>query len=255
MKTAIFIPARVQSSRLPKKLLLIIKGKTVIEHLIDRTKATKVPDIVVLCTTKRKEDDILVDIAKKNSIKYFRGLERDILSRHLGAATKYNIEFIVNVDSDDIFCDPEYMDKTINAFLKDRPDVIKWEGLPFGTAPLGIKVNALKKVCELKTENDTETGWGRYLTEGKMFDVKIIQANDDVRYPNIRISLDYPEDYAFFKKIFDGLYKPGKVITLKEIIIFIKNNPKIMDINKNVQEKYWKRFEKLSVDIKFREST
>lgn len=249
IKTAIFIPARISSTRLPNKPLLKIKGKTVIEHLIDRMKSAKLPDVIVLCTTTNSEDEKLVNIAKKNKIKYFRGSEKDILERYLGAATKYDIDFIVNVDGDDILCDPEYVDKTIDIFLKNNPDVVKWEGLPFGAAPLGIKVGALKKVYNIKDVNDTETGWGLYFTENKLFNVEILQADNTVRYPDIRMSLDYPEDFDFFNKIFEELYSPRKTMPLLNVITFLKKNPQIININKGLKEKYWRRFKKMSVKV------
>lgn len=45
IKNAIFIPLRTKSVRLPKKALLEIKEKTVIEHLIDRVKTAKLPEV------------------------------------------------------------------------------------------------------------------------------------------------------------------------------------------------------------------
>jgi len=250
MKTAIFIPARISSTRLPNKPLLEIKGKPVIEHLIERMKSAKLPDIVVLCTTNSPEDEKLVKLAQKNKIKYFRGSEKDILERYLGAAMKYDIDFIVNVDGDDILCDPEYVDKTIDIFIKKNPDVVKWEGLPFGAAPLGIKVSALKKVYNEKDVDDTETGWGLYFTKNKKLSVEILQADSTVRYPEIRMSLDYPEDFVFFNKIFEELCAPGKNMSLPDIITFLKSNPQIIKINEGLQEKYLKRFKKMSVKVK-----
>jgi spore coat polysaccharide biosynthesis protein SpsF len=63
MKKAILITVRTASTRLPKKALLKINGKTTIEHLIERMKRSKLADIIILCTTKLPEDDILCDIA------------------------------------------------------------------------------------------------------------------------------------------------------------------------------------------------
>ena len=65
MKKAIFIPVRMSSSRLPNKPLLEFRGKSVIQHLLNSMKASKFADIIVLCTTILKEDDVLVDISKK----------------------------------------------------------------------------------------------------------------------------------------------------------------------------------------------
>jgi spore coat polysaccharide biosynthesis protein SpsF len=142
MKSAVFIPVRMKSTRLPNKALLEIKGKPVIEHLIDRVKLAKLPDLIVLCATKHPEDEILVGVAQKNGICYFQGSEKDILDRYLKAALKFGVDFIVNVDGDDVFCDPEYMDRVIELFVKTGADFIKCEGLPFGAAPSGIKVGS-----------------------------------------------------------------------------------------------------------------
>ena len=245
MKTAIFIPVRTGSIRLPRKALLKIKGKTVIEHLIERVKLAKLPDIIVLCTTTNPNDTVLVHIAQKNGIAYFRGSEKDILDRHLNAALKYNVDFIVNVDGDDILCDPEYMDKTVELFTKTHADFIKCEGLPLGASPIGIKVDALKRICQIKDTEVTETGWGSYFTETGLFKVEYLDVKDDeLRHPEIRMTLDYPEDYEFFKAVFNELYSPGKVFTLKEILTLLKRKPHIMEINKHLQERYAQRIQK-----------
>ena len=47
-----------------------IKGKTTIEHLIDRVKNSKLSDSIILCTTILPEDDDLCKIAETNNIKY-----------------------------------------------------------------------------------------------------------------------------------------------------------------------------------------
>ena len=150
MNTAVFIPVRTKSTRLPNKALLDIKGKPVLEHLIERVKSAKLPNLIALCTTVNTEDEVLVRIAERNGICYFQGSEKDILDRYLKAALKYDVDFIVNVDGDDILCDPEYMDKVVEVFRRTGADYIKCEGLPFGAAPIGIKVEALKKIRELQ---------------------------------------------------------------------------------------------------------
>jgi spore coat polysaccharide biosynthesis protein SpsF len=225
--------------------LIEVEGKTVIEHLIERVKAARMANLAVLCTTLNPEDLVFVTIAKKSGVECFRGSENDILDRFLNAALKYNVDFIVNVDGDDVFCDPELIDKTAQTFLETGVSFIKWNTLPLGASPLGIKVEALKKVCLTKDERDTETGWGMYFTETGLFDVKNLEPDDEeLRHPEIRMTLDYPEDLEFVKEVFKRLYTPGKVFTLKDILRLLKKEPSLAEINKTVQDKYWKRFRK-----------
>jgi spore coat polysaccharide biosynthesis protein SpsF len=69
--------------------------------------------------------------------------------------------------------------------------------------------------------------------------------DEELKHPEIRMTLDYPEDYKFFKAIFDELYKPGRTFTLKDVLALLKKKPQIMDINKGVQKEYAERIRKL----------
>jgi len=241
MTNAIFLTVRIGSTRLPRKALLEIKGKTVIEHLIDRLKLAKLADKIVLCTTINSEDKILTEIAKKNKIDFFQGSEEDKIDRYYHAALYFKINKVIIVDGDDIFCDPYHIDKIIQTLKKTNADYITYRGLPLGITAHGIKFEALKKVWELK--DGVAEVWGGYFTETGLFKVSILEPEYEFKYPDIRMTLDYPEDFQFFKEIFDRLYKPGEIFTLQEIITLLKKTPQIMKINSSLQEKYMKRIE------------
>jgi len=240
MKSAIFIAVRMKSTRLPKKALLEIKGKPVMDHLIDRLKTARLPALIVLCTSTHPDDAILMDVAKRNKIEGFRGSEDDKLERFLAAALKYKVDLIVAVDGDDILCDPIYIDKTIETLIKTKADLVTCDELPLGTACNGIKFEALKKVCEIKSQSDTEV-WRAYFTDTGLFKVVFLKPDDaEFIRPDIRLTLDYPEDYELFKQIFEKLYVPGKVFSLKKVVTLFNSNPHMMDITKNVHQQYLK---------------
>ena len=252
MKTAVFLSSREKSTRLPKKVILEIKGKTVTEHLIDRLKVAKIPDMVVLCTSTHPDDDILVDIAKKSNINYFRGSEDDKLDRYLNAALKFNIDFMTIVDGDDIFCDPICLDNIIKKYKETNADYLVYKNLPLGATGHGLKLEALKKVMELKDQDDTEV-WAGYFIQSDIFKVEYLEPDEELKHPEYRMTLDYQEDFDFFKAIFDRLYEPNKVFSLRDIIKLLENNPELVEINKGVQKKFLKRTEELKKKIKFKE--
>lgn len=240
MKTAVFITTRMKSTRLPRKALLDIEGRSTVEHLIDRAKAAKLPDLVILCTSTHPEDEVLVGVAKRNGIETFRGSPEDKLDRYLQAAKKYKLDFIVNIDGDDLLCDPELIDRTIEHFRKTEADYIGWREFPVGAVPTGIKVEALEKVCELKEEKDTEV-WGGYFTDTGLFKVEYLEAEKALRHPEFRMTLDYPEDLEFFRAVFKRLYKSGKIIPLREAVKLLIQNPEIARINQKAQKAYEER--------------
>ena len=103
MKISVFIPVRLKSERLAKKALKKINGKPVIQYLIERLQNVKELDNIVICTTNDSSDDELVKFLEKEKLAYFRGSTNDILDRFLKTTQKFQTDFIIAVDGDDIF--------------------------------------------------------------------------------------------------------------------------------------------------------
>ena len=218
MKIGFLITGRLKSTRLPKKLLLEIKGKSVLSHMLDRLKLAKKVDEIIICTSTENQDIPLGKLAKENNVKCFFGSPDDVLSRLLGAANKFNLDYILNITADCPFVDPEYADKIVKEYLETDADLIRQFDLPHGVFSYGIKVDALREVVKIKDSFDTEV-WGRYFTDTGLFKVidLDVQNKNHIR-PGLRMTLDYPEDLEFFKAIFDALHKDNQVFSLSAIL-------------------------------------
>lgn len=250
MNTFAFIPVRLSSTRLPSKALLKIGTKPCIQYLIERVKSIKQLDGIVLCTTKNTIDDKIVDFARKMNIDVFRGSEIDVLERFKDAALEFGVENIVNIDGDDILCEPKFIDLTIDELKKSDVDYVAWKNLPLGTTPVGIKAQALIKICNQKNTKNTETGWGKFFTDTGLCTVKILTSkNSELTYPDIRLTLDYPEDYKLFEQIIKNVKEP---FNLKDIIKFLLERKDILELNKGVKEIYWKNFKKKTTKLKMK---
>ncbi|NNL59252.1 MAG: hypothetical protein HKP31_07325 [Nitrosopumilus sp.] len=253
MKTAAFVPVRLSSTRLPSKALLEIQGKPCIEYLIDRIKQIKELDEIVICTTKNKIDDKIVDLAQKINVSIFRGSETDILDRFKNAAEKFNVQNIVNIDGDDILCEPEFIKETANELKKNIVDYISWKNMPLGTTPIGIKYEAIKTICDRKDIKNTETGWGKFFTETRLFKVKVLTSDDPKLIDHdVRLTLDYKEDFKLFEQILTNLKKP---FDLRDVLDFLHSRKDINDLNRNIKDDYWKNFKKKSTKIKMKDES
>ena len=236
MKTAITITIRMKSTRLPQKALKKLSNKTLIDHLIERLKRAKLPDEIILCTSTNPQDNILVKVAKKNNIKCFRGDEDDVLNRLYKAAKKYNIDFIISTTGDNPLTDPEYVDKTIEKFQETNADYITSLDLPWGAFSYGVKIKALKKVLELKKESDTEV-WGQYFTKSNLFKIEKIEVDKSLKKPDLRLTVDTPEDFRLMEIIYDELYPKNPSFTLYDVIKLFKQNPKLKKFNEEITQK------------------
>jgi spore coat polysaccharide biosynthesis protein SpsF len=239
MKKALFITVRIDSSRLPNKALRLILGRPVIEMIILRAKQAVRFDEVVVCTTQRSVDDPIVDIAVKNGVQHFRGSLEDKLERWRGAAERYDLDYFVTFDGDDLFCDPALLDMGAEQMERRGLDFIEAPpGLICGAFTYGIKVSALQKVCSIKATDETEMMW-TYFKDTHLFKTGVLENVEDIYFSDvIRLTLDYPEDLQFFEKVFAHYDCTENDVPLREIATYLKQNPEIPQINYFRQQEF-----------------
>jgi spore coat polysaccharide biosynthesis protein SpsF len=250
LKTGFLITARLKSTRLPEKLLSEIQGKPIFSHMLDRLKLAKRVAEIIVCTSGHPQDDRLVELAQHEGVSCFRGDEDDVVRRLSEAAGAFELDYILSITGDCPFVDPEYADKIVSAFEETDADLIRAFDLPLGAFSYGVKPTAFRQVIDIKDDNNTEV-WTRYFTDLDLFKVHDLPISERHRRPDLRMTLDYPEDLDFFKAVFSRLYEPGRVFTLDEILNLLEQNPQITAINQHCAAAYKKRWTRQS-SIKLR---
>lgn len=237
MKTAIFISVRNKARRLPGKVLHHIRGRSVIEHIIDRVRRSRWADEVILTTSTHADDKVLVEVAESNGIAAFCGDPEDKLVRYLDAARSHAVDFAVVVDGDDVFCDPECIDRIIEEHAERGGDYIIVDGLPVGVTGFGISIPALARVVATKKGSDTEV-WGMLFADDPQFDSRFLPAPKRWQHPEWRMTLDYPDDLAFFERVFDELAERGTLFSFDDVADLLVRKPEIASINRDAQKRY-----------------
>jgi spore coat polysaccharide biosynthesis protein SpsF (cytidylyltransferase family) len=251
MNYDIFIPVRLLSTRLPNKALKEIDGKPIIKYLIERLHNSKKIREIVVCTTTHPSDNPLVEFLTKEKIHVFRGSEKDILVRFLDAAKKFDTDFIIAVDGDDIYSDPLYIDEIISESERTTADYIQILGIPVGFTPVGIKRSALEQICKLKKTDNTETGYGRFFTENDLFVIKNLIPKLNVNFPkNLRLSLDYQEDFEVAKEIFKSL---GYNFHMEDVLKLLIKRPDLLVKINDLEERWNKHWNKNLADSSIRD--
>ena len=231
MRKAIFITVRLASTRLPQKALLKLYGETsLIEHDIRRAKLVQGIDAIVLCTTEDANDDLLCEIATKEGIYFYRGSTEDKLSRWLGAADKFKIDYFITYDADDPLCDPELIEKGFKQYEVNHPDLLEAPDVSAGAFTYGLDVKALREICKNKKSESTEMMWV-YFTENEAYSVESLLNVDPLFLrPQYRLTLDYPEDLRFFQELF-GETGYSYETPLRKVLAYLDLHPEIANIN------------------------
>ncbi|NHK32405.1 MAG: 3-deoxy-manno-octulosonate cytidylyltransferase [Asgard group archaeon] len=242
MKVGFLITARLKSTRLPMKIILKIHEREMIKHMIDRLKISDAIDVIILCTSPNPQDKPLIDIAKEEGIEYFLGHEEDVIQRLTDAANHFKLDFVINVSADNPLVSLEYIKKMREVFEETNADHITGLDLPIGLYPYGLNPKAMRIVCERKKSEQTEV-WGRYFTETGEFKVIALDIPEKHKR-NYRLTLDYQEDFEFFKVVYDHFGKDAHKVTINELIQFLDEHPEVVKLNANCQKLYEERWKK-----------
>ena len=233
MRIGFLITARLKSSRLPMKIIKDLHGKPVIERIIERAKEIQsISDSnIVVCTSPLAQDMPLVDIAHKTAVSSFLGNPDDVLKRLHDAALRHKLDYALGITADNPLFSIEYSNKIVEAIEHGGHDFITINGLPLGAATWGMNIKALQTICQAKTIVNTEI-WGYLIDRPELFDVVTLEADERVRRPQYRLTLDYKEDYALINHLYTHI-PFTTTLGLEPVITYLDKHPEVVALNKH----------------------
>ena len=231
-KVGIILQARMGSTRLPNKMLILIEGKTLLEHIIERLKHSKYSKNIILATSDRERDKVLVEHVKNLKVLTFRGSEEDVLDRFVNAINKFNLDIIVRICGDNVFVDPKCIDQIVDYLIKNKLDYVgsfHENGWPGGSGAEVITKEALFKInnlCKNIKYREHVTLFAREHQD--LFKFYNFDAPLNLLRPNLKLTVDTPEDLNFVRNIYKKLYNQKKFFELNDVINLIDKEPSIV---------------------------
>jgi 3-deoxy-manno-octulosonate cytidylyltransferase (CMP-KDO synthetase) len=127
LATVVAVPARLQSSRLPNKVLADIGGRSMLQRVLERCRQARTPRALVLCTDSEQLADLAGDwgfTALLTSVDCQSGSERiaSVTDRLVAlAGSDERRTLIINVQGDQPFIDPAVIDAMAKEFERRMP--------------------------------------------------------------------------------------------------------------------------------------
>jgi len=199
---AIVLQARMGSRRLPGKVLALVAGRTVLEHCIERLRARS--NIrVVLATTTREEDDRVAQEAERLGVEVIRGPDDDVLGRFVLVASTLSLAEVVRATADNPAVDIDAPRRVLDMRRRTRADYVVEEGLPYGSTVEAISADALFRAAALATDPQDREHVTSFIRRDPRFSALRARAPVAVRRPDLRLTIDTPEDLAFMRALFE----------------------------------------------------
>lgn len=237
----VIIQARMGSTRLPGKVMKGLYGKSVLTHVIERVKQSKLINDIVIATTTHKTDDIIEKEAQNCDVKCFRGSEEDVLSRYYFASKQFNADVIVRITADCPLYDSKVLDEMIKFYIENNYIVVTNAGNDLGnrTYPRGLDTEiftfkSLEEAFLTATAKYQREHVTPYLYENIE---EIYYYKNKIDNSNYRWTLDTEEDWILIKTIYGYLYKGRHNFYLEDMIELMIKYPELSNINKSVKQK------------------
>ena len=247
MKTIGLVIARMGSSRLPGKSLAMVAGKPLVVQIIERMQSSGLFDEVVLASPDTAEDRPLLEAGETAGARPFAGATEDVLDRFYRAAKTAEADAVVHIGGDCPFPDHTIMGRALALLTDEQADFVS--NIDKLTYPAGMDTDAIRFAALERMWREAELTTHRvhclsYLHHfPSKFDIRGFECEEPLGH--LRWTVDYPEDLAFVRAVYQALGTEGRYFSMWEILDFVRANPEVAAINEHLsvfiegQPAYW----------------
>lgn len=243
MTIGALIVARLSSTRLPKKNILPIVGKPMIQHLAERISKSKYIDKIIIATSNLESDDPLEELAREIDIGCYRGNLNNVMQRICGASDLFGCQTIVEILGDNPLIHADLIDDVIELFIKEKLDYaanITKEYIPHiknkTLFSVGLRVQVYSRYVAMKYTDYTD-----YPENGKhpsafifdhpdKFKVGYLEALGKwsfMNFPDLNFAVNYPKNFELVDKIYKKNYPNDNNFNIEAIYEQLENEPEL----------------------------
>ena len=215
-----FIQARMNSVRFPGKVLYRLKGKPMLEYLLDRMSLSRELDQWVVLTSIESTDNPIVSYCQERGVPYFRGPLDHVAKRFKDAIDFFKPSAFVRITADSPWMDPVLVDEMMRVFRKDEYDFLS--NVRERTFPKGMSIEILsapfflRHFSEIQDPSDQEHVTSFFQRRFSEFKSGLLKHLGN-QCAELNLSVDTDEDMQFLSQALDKLPPPYSVYGWKEI--------------------------------------
>lgn len=209
-EAGVIVQARMNSARVPGKVLRPLAGRPLLGHLLDRLRPLHMP--LVVATSDHPSDDAISRFCEAEGVAAHRGSLEDVAARFVGAAHEQGIDPIVRVSGDSPLLDPALVLRAVGLW---EPGVLVTNVRP-RSFPTGQSV----EVFELAELEAAEIGAEarEHVTPTLYERLRVHNFAHTPDLSHLRLTLDTDQDAARLDALFARMDRPPSDYSLAEVV-------------------------------------
>lgn len=237
MRVVGIVQARMNSQRLPGKVLRRLSGRSVLGRVVRAAQESGVlADLVVATSTDPGDDAVEAECAHLG-VACHRGSLDDVLTRFLGALDAHPGDAVMRFTADCPMLDPELVAMVARVFQAqpglDYLSTSIQRCLPRGLDVEIVSARALRAVDRLAKDYHRTHVTSYIYTHPDEFRVLGLTLTPDTSH--LRLTLDTPEDWALISAVVSHLGEA--TVPVRKLVDWLDANPAVRDLNSAVRQK------------------
>ena len=232
-KVAAIVQARMGSSRLPGKSLMLLAGTPLVGRVIERiSSATKI-DKLILAIPDNIENDPLETLGKSYGVQIFRGSEIDLVDRYYNAAKNVSCKYVVRIPADNPTPQGSEIDRIIDHHLSlNRPGFssnlaeIYGSKYPDGIGAEIFDFELLEEISadfsDSKKREHVHLNFFDYATQKAVDEtwcpISTVQCPSDFARPDIILDVNTQIQFQYMADLYKELYPSNPNFDINDII-------------------------------------
>lgn len=206
MKVIGITQARISSSRLPRKVLLEIKGKTLLELHLSRAMQSQMVDSWILATTQEPDSDLISAIGKKLNVPVFHGSLDNVLDRFYKSVRGLYPDYVVRITSDCPLIDPKLIDLAVATCIENKLTYFSntiGDSLPNGMDVEVFTFQSLENAWKNAVLSSDLEHVTQYIRRESNAHFKPVYPLEWKKYESLRITVDELVDFDLIAKLIE----------------------------------------------------
>jgi spore coat polysaccharide biosynthesis protein SpsF (cytidylyltransferase family) len=222
MEVGAIIVCRLDSKRLPGKVLRTARGKPLLWYIISRCQELKtLADSIIVATSARKIDDAIADYCRQENVIVFRGSSDNVANRIIKCSIEHNLEYFIRINADSPFLEPSLINRACDVATSSDYEIVT--NLYPRTFPYGVSVELVRTdVFQAAYEQMSTPEHFEHVT------LFFYQNMERFRYYNItrggdnlskiRLTVDTEQDWQIFERVVNKVGERWKSISYLDAV-------------------------------------
>jgi spore coat polysaccharide biosynthesis protein SpsF (cytidylyltransferase family) len=224
LKIGAIVQARMSSQRLPGKVLQEVKGKPILQYIIERLEHCCTIKEFVIATSRERSDNQIEEFCSKKHVPCYRGSLNDVAGRFKEILEKERWDAFVRVNGDSPLIDQHLIDNGVNLFIDGNFDLVTNvfpRTYPSGQSIEIVRANTFKEIySQMNDSDDFEHVTNFFYRNPKEF--KIINFTSLTDYSSVHLSVDTLQDMQVFSGIIKRMTRPHWDYHVEEVLVMYR---------------------------------